>query len=111
MQRTVLLARACANGTVFHVKNFFEFPQLFPQLIIEGWFKVMDEVKEMVKKAALVLPGFRYVGWDVCLTPDGPAIVEGNNYPAYDFPQLPDEDKPRIGLIPKIESFGIKVRK
>ncbi len=71
----------------------------------------MDEVKEMVKKAALVLPGFRYVGWDVCLTPDGPAIVEGNNYPAYDFPQLPDEDKPRIGLIPKIESFGIKVRK
>ena len=71
----------------------------------------MEEVKEMVKKAALVLPDFRYVGWDVCLTPDGPAIVEGNNYPAYDFPQLPDDDKPRIGLIPKIESFGIKVKK
>lgn len=71
----------------------------------------MDEVKKMVKKAALVLPDFRYVGWDVCITPDGPAIVEGNNYPAYDFPQLPDDDKPRIGLIPKIESFGIKVRK
>ena len=71
----------------------------------------MEKVKEMVKKAALVLPDFRYVGWDVCLTPDGPAIVEGNNYPAYDFPQLPDDDKPRIGLIPKIESFGIKVKK
>lgn len=71
----------------------------------------MDEVKDMVKKAALVIPSFRYVGWDVCLTPNGPAIVEGNDYPAYDFPQLPDEDKPRIGLIPKIESFGIKVKK
>ena len=71
----------------------------------------MDEVKDMVKKAALVIPTFRYVGWDVCLTPDGPAIVEGNDYPAYDFPQLPDDDKPRIGLIPKIESFGIKVKK
>lgn len=71
----------------------------------------MNEVKEMVKKAAMVIPEFRYVGWDVCLTPDGPAIVEGNDYPAYDFPQLPDDDKPRIGLIPKIESFGIKVKK
>ncbi len=71
----------------------------------------MEEVKELVKKAALVVPEFRYVGWDVCLTPNGPAIVEGNDYPAYDFPQLPDADKPAIGLIPKIESFGIKVKK
>lgn len=69
----------------------------------------MDEVKEMVKKAAMKLPEFRYVGWDVCLTPNGPAIIEGNDYPAYDFPQLPDADKPRIGLLPKIESFGIKL--
>ena len=69
------------------------------------------EIKELVKKAALVIPEFRYVGWDVCITPDGPAIVEGNDYPAYDFPQLPDDDKPRIGLIPLIESFGVKVKK
>lgn len=69
----------------------------------------MDEVKEMVKKAAMKLPEFRYVGWDVCLTPSGPAIIEGNDYPAYDFPQLPDPDKPRIGLLPKIEAFGIKL--
>ena len=69
----------------------------------------MNEVKEMVKKAAMVIPEFRYVGWDVCLTPNGPAIVEGNDYPAYDFPQLPDPDKPRIGLLPKIEQFGINL--
>ena len=69
----------------------------------------MDEVKDRVKKAAMVIPEFRYVGWDVCLTPNGPAIVEGNDYPAHDFPQLPDPDKPRIGLIPKIEQFGIKL--
>lgn len=71
----------------------------------------IEEVKELVKKAAMVIPEFRYIGWDVCITPNGPAIVEGNDYPAYDFPQLPDDDKPRIGLIPKIESFGIKVKK
>ena len=70
----------------------------------------IQEVKDLVKKAAMVIPEFRYVGWDVCLTPNGPAIVEGNDYPAYDFPQLPDDDKPRIGLIPKIESLGIKVK-
>lgn len=69
----------------------------------------MDEIKDMVKKAAMVLPEFRYVGWDVCLTPNGPAIIEGNDYPAYDFPQLPDPDKPRIGLLPKIQSFGINI--
>ena len=71
----------------------------------------VEEVKELVKKAALVVPNIRYIGWDVCITKDGPAIIEGNDYPAYDFPQLPDEGSPRIGLIPKIEALGIKVKK
>ena len=69
----------------------------------------MKEVKEMALKAAMVIPEFRYVGWDICLTPDGPAIIEGNDYPAYDFPQLPDPDKPRIGLLAKIREYGIKI--
>ncbi|MCD8088398.1 MAG: carboxylate--amine ligase [Oscillospiraceae bacterium] len=69
----------------------------------------MDEIKDMVKRAALLVPQMRYVGWDVCLTPDGPALVEGNDYPAYDFPQLPDPDKPRVGLIPKLKALGIQV--
>ena len=69
----------------------------------------MDEVKDLVKRAAMVMPECRYIGWDVCLTPNGPASIEGNDYPAYDFPQLPDPDKPRIGLLPKIEQFGIKL--
>lgn len=69
----------------------------------------MDEVKEMALKAAMVIPEFRYVGWDICLTPNGPAIIEGNDYPAYDFPQLPDPDKPRIGLLAKIREYGIKI--
>ena len=69
----------------------------------------MDEVKEMALKAAMVIPEFRYVGWDICLTPNGPAIIEGNDYPAYDFPQLPDPDRPRIGLLAKIREYGIKI--
>ncbi len=65
----------------------------------------IEEVKDMVKRAALVVPEVRYIGWDVCITPNGPAIVEGNDFPAYDFPQLPDPDRPYIGLIPTLKKY------
>ncbi len=65
----------------------------------------IEEVKKIVKEAALEVPQIKYVGWDVCITENGPAIVEGNDYPAYDFPQLPDPDKPRIGLLKKIQEI------
>lgn len=64
-----------------------------------------EEIKELVKKAAMVVPEIKYVGWDVCFTENGPAIVEGNDYPAYDFPQLPDPGKPRIGLLAKVQKI------
>ena len=64
----------------------------------------MEQIKALVKKAALVVPQIRYVGWDVCITEKGPAIVEGNDYPAYDFPQLPDPGKPRTGLLAMVQA-------
>lgn len=64
----------------------------------------IEETKELVKKVALVIPEIKYVGWDVCITENGPAIVEGNDYPAYDFPQLPEEGKAREGLLKKIQA-------
>lgn len=63
------------------------------------------EVKELVKKAALEEPEFKYCGWDVCITENGPAIIEGNDYAAYDFPQLPDDDTPKVGLISIIKQY------
>ena len=42
---------------------------------------------ELCKKAALVEPRLRYIGWDVGISPDGPVLVEGNNLPGYDMPQ------------------------
>ena len=65
----------------------------------------MNEVKELVKKAAMVVPQMKYIGWDVCFTVNGPAIIEGNDYPAYDFPQLPDPNRPKIGLLPKVQEL------
>jgi len=67
----------------------------------------VKETIEMVKKAALVVPQVKYIGWDVCITENGPAIVEGNNFAAYDFPQLPDEGRERVGLLKQIQDIGI----
>lgn len=67
-----------------------------------------EEIKELVTKAAKIVPQVGYVGWDVCLTENGPILIEGNDFPGYDFPQLPDENLPRIGLLPKLKAIGVK---
>lgn len=41
------------------------------------------EAFEMCKKCALKLPKVRYIGWDVAFTPNGPVLIEGNEYPGY----------------------------
>ena len=64
-----------------------------------------EEAKAMVLKAAMVVPQVRYVGWDVAITPTGPAIIEGNNYTAHDFVQLPFQTPDKIGTMPLIKSI------
>ena len=60
-----------------------------------------DGVKIMsVVKADAYGHGVRYIGWDVCITPDGPVLIEGNDYPGYDFWQLPEHTPDKIGLLP-----------
>ncbi len=60
---------------------------------------------QMCLSAAMVTPALRYVGWDVGITPDGPAIVEGNDFTDYLFyqhvPQTPDG----IGMLPVFEKY------
>ena len=64
---------------------------------------------ELVKKAAMVLPQVGYIGWDVAITENGPAIIEGNNYCAYDFPQLPDDGWPKFGLLGMVRKAGVEI--
>lgn len=66
---------------------------------------MFKEAKEMVLKAAMVVPQIRYVGWDVAITPTGPAIIEGNDYCAHDFWQLPGQTPNGIGAMPLLESL------
>ena len=63
---------------------------------------MFHEAKEMILKAAMKVPEMRYVGWDVAVTNKGPKIVEGNDYTAYDYMQLPYQNPSRIGVIPDI---------
>ena len=58
----------------------------------------VKEAIALCKKAALEEPGMRFVGWDCAITPNGPAIIEGNDYPGYDFWQQPEHTPDRIGL-------------
>ena len=64
------------------------------------------EAVEMVKKAALMIPQMRYIGWDVGITPNGPAIVEGNNYCAHDFWQLPAQTPEKTGMLPVFMQYA-----
>lgn len=38
-----------------------------------------EQVKEVAHKAALVMKNTAIVAWDIAITPDGPAIIEGNH--------------------------------
>ena len=48
-----------------------------------------EEIKALVKEAALVTPQLRYMVWDVALTPDGPVIIEGNSLGGLTLQQFP----------------------
>ena len=70
-------------------------------------FKVpmFEEALELCKKAALVEPHVRYVGWDVAITDKGPIMVEGNQLPGYDMAQNYYASGVDHGLLPKFEEI------
>ena len=47
-----------------------------------------EDIKTMVKEAALVNPNIHIVGWDVAISKNGPLIIEGNRGPGFDLVQV-----------------------
>jgi len=78
-----------ATGTPI---NGFQFPD---------W----DKAKALVEQAAQIIPEMGYVGWDVCFTPDGPCLVEGNQFPGHDIYQLPVHTPDKIGIMPRFRAI------
>jgi len=71
----------------------------------EGYqLPLWSQVLELVDRAAKVVPAVRYVGWDVAITPAGPVLVEGNEYPGHDIYCLPGQNPSKIGLLPVLDA-------
>lgn len=61
---------------------------------------MVDEAIAFAKEAAMVVPQIRHIGWDIAITPDGPAMIEGNDYPGTDLCQLAPHFPEKEGLWP-----------
>lgn len=59
-----------------------------------------DEIVAMLKKAALVVPEVRYIGWDVAVGPDQAELIEGNTS-SRPFQIIPSFSENREGILPK----------
>ena len=71
---------------------------------IKGFkFPDWEKAIELCRKASKVVPQMGYIGWDVCFTPDGPILVEGNEFPGHDIYQLPEHTPNKIGIMPKFD--------
>lgn len=58
-----------------------------------------DSLKLCVQAAGRA-PEIGYIGWDVCVTPQGPVLVEGNEFPGHDILQLPEHTPKKVGMKP-----------
>lgn len=71
--------------------------------VIKGFqLPCWEQALDTCRRAARVVPQVRYVGWDIAFTPDGPVLVEGNDYPGHDIYQMPEFCPDKIGLLPKV---------
>lgn len=58
-----------------------------------------DRVLDMVEDAARRIPDVPYIGWDIAITAEGPALIEGNNDSSV-FQTKPTVSGVKIGLLP-----------
>lgn len=66
-----------ANGTAHRFLTHPTTGVILPGFQIPQW----DKVQKTIADAIQVIPNTVIVGWDVAITDDGPALIEGNGYP------------------------------
>lgn len=98
------------TGTVIHKaldkqKNLYESHPATGTPIKGFVFPDWDKARALVEQAAQVIPEMGYVGWDVCFTPHGPCLVEGNQFPGHDIYQLPVHTPDKIGIMPRFRAI------
>lgn len=86
-----------ATDDYFHV--FDKHPDT--GIVFKGYeLPLVKDAIDLAKQAALVVPQITHVGWDVAITPDGPVLIEGNDYPGTDLCQLAPHYPEKCGLWP-----------
>lgn len=87
--------------------NLYEKHPLTGTSIIGFKIPLWNQVLKMLDKVAKIVPEIGYIGWDICITPSGPILIEGNEYPGHDIYQLPPHRTNGIGMYPRlIEAEG-----
>ena len=72
---------------------------------------MVDEVKELAKKAALLVPESPYIGWDIAITEERPVIIESNPLPSVELFQVYTQQPSGLGMVSVLEKkLGIKLR-
>lgn len=84
--------------------HYFDVHPLTNEKIIGFKVPMFKEAIELVKKAALVLPEVRYVGWDVAISEKGAVLVEGNWFPGV-FQIKPTFDENKEGILVKYKKY------
>lgn len=98
--RGVILAHAVDKAGYIYERHPVTDAQ-FCGFHIPMWQDCLD----LAKRAALVEPRVRYIGWDIAVRPNGPALVEGNHFPGHDIYGLPAHAPDRIGVLPDWEAI------
>ena len=83
--------------------DYFEVYDRHPDtgIVLKGYqLPMVPEAIALAKELALQVPGMNHIGWDIAITPDGPAVIEGNDFPGTDLCQLVPFCPDKTGLWP-----------
>ena len=95
------------NSAIDRTNTRYESHPMTKTKILGFQIPLWDECIKCVKKAGEIVPDMGYVGWDVCVTKNGPVLVEGNDFPGHDI-QIPKYPGDKTGFRTRYEEM-IKV--
>ena len=94
--------KICSNAINTEGEIFENHPTTGVKLI-DFQIPLFEEIKKMVTEASLVIKEERLIGWDVCVGPKKPCLIEANQFPAHDLYQPLFGENNIKGVIPIFE--------
>jgi len=96
---------AVSDFTNGRARTYLEHPG--SKIKFEGYeLPYFKETKELVIAASQLIPQVKVIGWDVAITPQGPLLLEGNEFPGM---MSPDIGQKGIGKSPVFQEMKKEV--